>query len=65
MKNTDFLSRRQSWPAPTHNLLGTMRQAYDAIDLYLTDPTRRYDPVGAWSLAWHVAVVLPMEAPST
>lgn len=30
---------------------GTLRQQYDALALYLTDPTRRYDPAGAWQMA--------------
>jgi hypothetical protein len=64
MKFNRNLNGRQltrNWPAPTHNDLGTMRQHLNAIDLFLSDPTRIADRPAAWARSWRAMVTLPQK----
>jgi len=41
----------QPWEWPSPDQPGTFEQQFEILDLYLADPTRKYDPDGAWRLA--------------
>jgi len=39
------------WDRPSPRQPGTLGEQLSILELYLCDPTRKYDPAGAWQLA--------------
>ena len=49
LKGLAVIMKRE--PRPGLNEPGTLQEQLEAIDLYLSDPTRKTDPNGAWLMS--------------